>query len=180
MYTVCLATFIGFAIGSFIAYRISRGKPSLYLKDFMALGIGAGIGCIVGLLAAVTVMTSFVPRHPVVLGPATLVAMRSSDGISGTFLFGSGSIGSEASYNFLYQNADGSLTPNHITADSLVRIIEDNDLKDVGYWSTTVKRPDLSSPWASWALLDSDDYVRTVKQEFRVPVGAVVHSFSVQ
>jgi len=142
---------------------------------------GAAAGAFVGFLFAATIMRSYVPRVEVVSSADVLVAMRNGQGLSGTFIWGSGQLGSQVTYNFYRRNEDGSLTPGQVGADSLVRIIEDKNLKDVGYWRTTFSQFVLSSPQASWAidLVGRPDSSIIVKQEFRVPAGTVVQSFGV-
>ncbi len=63
----------------------------------------------------------------------------------------------------------------------MVYIKEDKNLKDVGYWRTTMSEIDVSAPIALWAL-DLNTFARdgrVVKEEFLVPVGTVVQTFSV-
>ena len=172
MYTLLLLGAIGLVIGIIIASRIDGGEK------FWGAVIGTVIGGVVGLFAA-GIAGSFVPRVDVVYGPANLVAMRSSDGVSGTFIWGSGTIRQGTSYNFMMKLSDGSMTPGSVPANSLVRIIEDESLKGTGTWTTTIREADTKSPFYKWTLFTSDGN-ETVRQEFRVPVGTVVQTFKVE
>lgn len=132
-----------------------------------------------GLIAGLVIGGCFVPKHDVVYGPGTLVAMRSSDGVTGTFIWGSGSISSQTTYNFLQKMDDGSMVPGSVPADRLVHLIEDPDLKNVGYWRTTKREADPASPFYQWSI-GAHDGDRVIRQEFRVPVGTVVQQFSIK
>jgi hypothetical protein len=174
MNTILLGLALGLLIGAVVGWRCG-GK-------FSGLACGSGFGALIGLFAGAIgalIIGSFVPKHDVVYGPATLVAMRTADGVSGSFVWGSGSINSRVTYNFLYRNKDGSLTPGQVVADSDVHIIEDASLQGVGYWSSTYSEADGSRPIANWGIAIHDSDVLT-RQEFRVPVGTVVQSFSVK
>ncbi len=172
MYTFFLLSAIGLVIGIIIASRMEGGVK------LGGAGAGAIIGAVVGFILA-AIGGAFVPRIEVVYGPANLVAMRSSDGVSGTFIWGSGTIRQGTSYNFMQKLSDGSMTPGSVPANSLVRIIEDESLKGTGTWTTTADEADKKSPLYNWTLFssDSDKYVR---QTFRVPVGTVVQTFKVE
>lgn len=114
----------------------------------------------------------------VTYGPEKLAAMRSADGMNGAFVWGTGSVSNQVSYNFYIRNPDGSLTPGQVPANNVVRIVEDESLKNEGYWTTTKIEKDRSSLLAPWAIALNDS-TRIQKQEFRVPSGTVVQSFRV-
>jgi hypothetical protein len=170
MNTIYLLAAVGLVIGFFVA-----DKP---LQKVVGIVIGAVIGGAVGAFLALIVAAA-TPRAEVVYGPATLVSMRSSDGMSGAFIFGSGSFGSETTYNFMIKKDDGSMTPRSVYANSAVAIIEDPSLTNIGYWTTTMREPNPESFLYNWGL-GHKDYQRVVRQEFRVPVGTVVQTFKVQ
>ena len=119
------------------------------------------------------------PMKDVVYGPRSLMAMRGSDGVSGIFVWGSGSIESGANYNFQLRMEDGSMVPGSVPADGLVHLFEDQELKNTGFWSTTIREADKDSPLYPWALATRDRR-QTVRQEFRVPVGTVVQQFNIK
>ena len=174
MNSILLGLGLGLLIGAVIGLRCEKKLSALALGG----GFGAIIGAVVGVIGGL-IVSAFGPKHEVVYGPATLVAMRTADGVSGSFVWGSGSINSRVTYNFLYRNKDGSLTPGQVIADSSVHIIEDASLQGVGCWSSTYTEADTTKAIANWGLgIHDEDQV--IRQEFRVPVGTVVQSFSVK
>ena len=74
---------------------------------------------------------------------------------------------------------EGALKATFNSTDGLVHLIEDPELKNTGFWSTTIREADQSSPLYPWAI-GTGDRTRTVRQEFRVPVGTVVQQFNIQ
>jgi hypothetical protein len=175
MNTIILCAAIGLVVGLIIASRGKRDTGSYVWSTIF----GTTIGAVVGLVAAITVICHMVPMKDVVYGPAKLVAMRSSDGISGTFVWGSGSIGNRTTYNFLQRMEDGSMVPGSVPADGLVHLFEDPELKNTGFWSTTMREADKTSSLYPWALA-TRDRTRILRQEFRVPVGTVVQQFNIK
>ncbi len=170
MYSIYLFAAIGLVVGFFI------GDPGVW--KLIGLGVGCVFGGVVGLIVGLAV-SACTPRTSVVYGPATMVSMRTSDGVTGTFVWGTGGFRGETSYNFMIKQQDGSITPRSVPANSLVAIIEDESLKDVGYWSSTYRELDPKSALYNWGIGHSD-YKDLVRQEFRVPVGTVVQTFKVQ
>jgi len=176
MYTIILAIFVGLLFGAKMVGKNLRPKKQIEGIEACGLVFTCGIGgVLVGLFLAMAV-GNFVPRHIVESKSVELVSLTSAEGISGSFLFGSGYIGAGGSYHFLYRNADGTVTPGTVTADSLVRITEVQD--DHAGWRTLTSEPDPASRWKSWALFSKTDTYVTA-QEFHVPVGTVAHGFSV-
>lgn len=137
------------------------------------------IACIVGFFAALF-NADRVPSKIVTDGPLTLVAVRSSDSVSGTFVWGTGTINGELVYNVYVKNADGSMTPYRIPGDNSVRIIEDPSLSNTGTWEQMVKVPDLSSEWARWTIFPSVRRRRVAGNVLKVPVGTVRQTFEVK
>jgi hypothetical protein len=162
MYTIIFGAALGAVIGSFI-----NGTSG----DI----IGAFIGALVGLGAAISLFSYLVPRRNVVNKPVKLVAVRSSDGISETFIWASGELSNRTTYNFLQLMEDGSMVPGCVPANHLVHLIEDPELKDTGFWSTTINEADKTSPLYAWAI-DTCDWTEPVRQEFRVPIGTVTNA----
>ena len=175
MNSIMLGAAIGLVIGLIIA-SLGKRESGKYLLNTI---LGTIIGAVVGLFAALTVICYMLPMKDVVYGPAKLVAMRSSDGISGTFVWGSGSIGNRTTYNFLQRMEDGSMVPGSVPADDRVHLIEDPELKDTGFWRTTFVTADTTSPLYNWATF-TRDRAYILRQEFRVPVGTVVQQFSIE
>jgi hypothetical protein len=171
MYTLAILAGIGCCLALYLSRRCSLDERAF--ACFIGSFIGAILSILVGGIIAVNT-----PTRDVVLGPATLVSMRTSDGVTGAFIFGSGSIESSSKYNFMMKMDDGSLAPGWVFSDSTVRIIEDKSLEGVGYWRTTVREVDTESALYNWGLLHRSRV--TIRQEFRVPVGTVVQGFKVQ
>ena len=175
MNTAILMAVIGFVFAITLVITF-KGK----IGAFLAASIfGPLDGFVIGMVIALAIGSIMLPTKTVVYGPGTLVAMRSSDGFSGTFIWGSGSIGSSSTYNFMQRMDDGSLKPGFIYVDETVRVIEDPELKDVGYWRTTMTEADRSSPWSAWSL-GQNSMSKVVRQEFRVPKGTVVQEFKIK
>ena len=168
MYTIYLSVAIGLLI-DLVAFSRNR----LIWPAFYGVFFGAFFGLTIALFAG-----NFAPRHEVVDGPTELVAMHSSEGLSGTFVWGSGAVNSVTTYNFLYKNEDGSLTPGQVRADFLVHIIEDADLKGVGYWSEISNDYDHSWYGYNWVFHLNPAYV--VEEQFRVPAGSVVQNINIK
>jgi hypothetical protein len=142
----------------------------LAICGFISYGVGA-LSC--GLLR------DFVPRQ-VVTNTYTLAAMHGADTIHGSFVYGTGSLGSVMMYRVYVKNDNGSVSPYQIPASSNVEIVQKDDLKDVGYWKRTVRKFDYSTtPLAHW-VIQSPDEETLLKTELVVPAGTFVHSFSAQ
>ena len=175
MYTIMLCAVIGLIIAVMVAKRGERDRIG-YIFDAI---IGSVSGGVAGMIIAGIVICDHVPMKNVVVGPVELVAMRSSDGASGTFVWGSGSFGNQTTYNFLQRKEDGSMVPGSVPADDRVHLIEDPELKDTGFWRTTFVTADTTSPLYNWAIF-TRDRAYILRQEFRVPVGTVVQQFSIE
>jgi len=132
-----------------------------------------------GFIVAFATIPRLMPMHVVDYGPVRLVAMRSSDGLNGAFIWGSGSFTTRTFYHFFMRNDDGSMTPGGIEASSIVHIVEDPGLMSEGSWTTHKLEMDLSSPLANWCICHNT-YAAIASQEFHVPVGTVLHNFSLQ
>ena len=174
MNTIILCAAIGLVIGLIFAFR---GKRESSKYAFFAIS-GPAIGAVVGLFVAMGVIGSMVPMKEVVYGPGQLVAMRSSDGISGTFVWGSGSISNQTTYNFLKRMEDGSMVPDSVPATGRVHLIEDPSLKDSGFYTIKMRVVDRTSPLFNWALQTSF-HADSERYEFRVPVGTIVQKFTI-
>jgi hypothetical protein len=135
-------------------------------------------GAIVGIIGTL-VLSEMMPMHDVVYAPRTLVSMGSSDGISGTFLWGTGSIGNSETYKFLERMEDGSMVPGSVLVDSRVHLFEDSELKNSGSLIITVNEPDKSSLLYRWDL--GGGFKTVVRLEFHVPAGTVAYpQFSIK
>ena len=165
MRTIVIFVFAGLLIGSIL------GQCMIFAF------CGAGVGLAFGASLAVA-LADVVPLREVARGPVVLVAMRRSDGTAGTFLLGSGTISSRSSYNFLKLLDNGSMVPCSVPVNNLVRLIEDPQLENVGYWSTVFAEADPTSKFFKWAI-NTGERTHIVRQEFRVPKGTVIHQFTI-
>lgn len=174
MNTIYTIAIVGFLIG-LICAKVSKGNAGTYTFG-MVLGtvLGGVVGLIVGLFVG-----GLLPMRDVVYGPLPLVSMRSSDGINGSFIWGTGSVNSQLTYHFLQRKEDGSMSPRSVRATEAVHLIEDAELSNTGFWSTTMSEPDKSHWLFNWSLA-TRDRIRVVRQEFRVPVGTVVQQFNIR
>ena len=171
MYTT-IACVVLFIVLSIVFERYSRNKRVLLLDIFV---FSFCISFIVWIVSLFTL--SFWLPQKVVTETHELAAMRTSDGIQGSFVLGS--IGSVMEYHVRVKNSNGSVSPFQISADANVEITEDADLKNVGYWKRTVWKYDYSTPIAHWAY-HTNELATLISDELKVPVGTVVHSFAAQ
>lgn len=175
MNTVIVCAVAGFLSAMILA---SFDKQSTQRYVIGAI-IGFFLGGFVGWLTAVFFVANDLPmREEVVYGPIKLAAMHSSDGLSGSFVWGSGSFNNRTYYNFLKIMEDGSMVPDSVPATGRVHLIEDQSLKDSGFYTIKMRVVDRTSPLFNWALqtsfrADSERY------EFRVPVGTIVQKFTI-
>lgn len=176
MYTIITGAVLGIIIGLIVLLR--REKPQDKADKVCHLVFGGIIGAVVGVVAALF-LSSAVAKKDFIYGPAELVAMRNADGISGTFIFGSGGFRNTTNYNFMMKTGDGSMVPGSVTADGYVHISEDPSLKNTGQWTTTYNECDPASPLWNWTIGKSD-LKSLIRHDFRVPVGTVVQQFKVQ
>lgn len=168
------------AVGLIFGLILAAGKKERRFGDFIfGSVIGSVIGALIGMALAVTVCVALVPMKEFTYNSMTMVSMRTQDGVAGSFLLGSGSFSNSSTYHFLVKEADGSVSPRSVPADDRVRITEDPSLTNVGYWQTVKREADKNSLLYMWAL-GTSDRSRIIRQEFRVPAGALVHQFKVQ
>lgn len=175
MNTIYTIAIVGFLIG-LICAKASKGNAGTYAFGTI---LGTAIGGVIGMVAALFIGSVLLPMRDVVYGPAPLVSMRSSDGINGSFIWGTGSVNSQLTYHFLQRKEDGSMSPRSVPATEEVHLIEDAELSNTGFWSTTMREPDKSHWLFNWSLA-TRDRIRVVRQEFRVPVGTVVQQFNIR
>ena len=174
MYTIVLSAAVAALIFIIVAIKSKTDFWGLFFFTFVIGLLGGAIGIIIALVVGL-----FVPTHIVTYGPATLVSVRTSDGISGAFVWGTGSIQNASTYNFMMLNADGTISPGSVPANGLVHIGEDANLHNVGYWSQVRREADQSSKLCPWALGQQDATV-ILSEDFRVPAGTVRQNFNMQ
>ena len=171
MYSIYIGAGAGVVLGLLI--WLSTDCKSFWWKTLGSGGVGTVLGLFGGLI-----LSGLVPTHDVDYGPGILVSMRSSDGVTGAMIWGTGSIESQNYLHFMQKVEDGSMVPGSIPADSNVHIVEDPKLKDSGTWVTTMREPNTASPLWKFQI---GPVIQTVeRQEFHVPVGTVVQQFKVQ
>lgn len=175
MYTIMLCAVIGLVIAVITAKRGEHEKSD-YIITTTFCSVGGGV---IGTFIAGIVGFYLVPMKNEVFGPYELAALRSSDGASGTFIWGSGSIGNQLIYNFMMRLEDGSMVPGSVPADGPVFLIEDPGLTDTGFWRTTFVVADETSPLHNWAIA-TRELTYILREEFRVPVGTVVQQFNIK
>ncbi|MDR3612954.1 MAG: hypothetical protein P4L53_05255 [Candidatus Obscuribacterales bacterium] len=146
---------------------------------FMGIVVVSGFICFcIGSLSA-GILRHYVPRQ-LVTNTYTLAAMHTTSTPQGSFVWGSGSLGGVMKYDVYVKNDNGSVSPYRISANDNVEIIENADLKDVGYWKRTVRKFDYSTtPLAHW-VIQSPEEETLIKTELVVPVGTVLHNFAAQ
>lgn len=174
MYTLMLCPAVGLFFAIIFASCGTRNTERYVVSAFCGLVGGFLCSIVIGGI----VLPFMLPMKDVVNGPRSIMPMRNSDGVSGIFVWGSGSIESGANYSFQLRMEDGSTALRSLPADGLIRFIEDPALQDSGSWSTTVSEVDKTSSLYVWAM-DNGSRNRVVRQEFRVPVGTVVQPLKV-
>lgn len=163
-----------------IAYGIrlwTIGKLSLsWLSTSVVLNtVLVFIGSNVGIY-----LSTYVPYKEVTYGPIPLAAARTSDGVKGAFTRGSGNNGTQAVYQVLLKDNNGTPSLYTITVDNPVEIFEDSPSEQEGTWTIVKREKDWTAPVAKWALGRSVDQSVIIKQELHVPKGSIVQSFSQQ
>ena len=125
----------------------------------IAFGVGLGFASLIGLA---------VPKHWT--GPETtkLVSLRDSDGISGHFFLGTGSIGT-TQYYFFYKEAGQGYQPGKVTVTGNVMVFEEKrqggELKAYTY--------QFVNPSLGWIAMDW----QSQKYEFVIPDGSLKKNF---
>lgn len=174
MYSVLSLGALGMLVA---AVQILRSSKRERVMNVLFAILYVGIGGFIGLLASMI----FEANQPVVTresGRFPLAAMRTTDGVTGIMVWGSGSIGSQSIYRVYLRNGDGSVSPYSIVANLNVRIIEDEKLEAEGTMITRQEVKDPSWEWANWTT-DSGRLPPTT-YELRVPKGTVKHEFKAQ
>ena len=173
MYTVLIAAAVAVV---FIIWRwIKRNREDSF--GFYVQTVLCAIAAIIAVFVTSGNVDGHIPSVNREIGEWNLVAMRSSDGVSGSFVWGTGTIGGAIVYTVYIKNGDGSMTPWRIYADANTRIIEDASLQNKGTWRRTELVRDETSPLTKWAPIS---YRRGIYDTITVPVGTVVQSFSVK
>ncbi len=181
MYSVLLVATLGFGFGVLTARRDGKAPTIIkYAIVVFCTFFGTFVGCLLA-----EWMGNFVSYHNVEHHNGTLVSMRNTQGLQGTFVIGTfgmsghGELKNTHQYNFLLRMEDGSMVPHSLTADTLVHLFEDEAQEEVGSWSTTYNEPNPASVFYNWAFVYESDR-KIVRQDFRLPRGSVVQSFEIR
>lgn len=144
--------------------------------DGADLGLGLFLGAIVGAILGAIVGGYIGTKLPTSAQTDTypLAAMRQYDGVSGVFVWGSGSVSTGQSYAVMTVQSDGSFKPWSTPAGADITIREMPELHNEGRMIIRYTKTDESSALASWGLY-TKSYGYTY--EFDVPAGSVVHQF---
>lgn len=176
MYTIITCTILGLTLAVTL-WR--KGKLSAArLEPGLAISL-IGLLCFEVGLAIAILLSLALPEKEVVTGPQPIVSMKRADGSTGTFIMGSGSIKSGRTLHYMLLSANGSVVPHSVPANQLVHITEDGSLKNSGTVTVTRIEWDRDSFLNNWSIFN-DTQDRTVRIDFRVPVGTVVQRFSVR
>jgi hypothetical protein len=179
MVSVFALAVVGILCGLLNIYlNTSRDSGRRRIGKAFGVGRGVGMGTAAGIMLGV-VCTYSLPMHKVASKPVELVAMRSADSLNGAFIWGTGGFSVDQAYHFYKKESDGSMVPVRMWASNKVHIIEDAALQNTGTWTTVTEEVDPSSHFFAWALTP-DDRTRVVREEFRVPVGTVRHTFEIK
>jgi len=177
MYSIILASIAGIVALLTVVENARYGKTTWQLR-LGAILFGGYFGAVGGMVTAVTI-TKLMPQKEVVYGPYKLVAMRSVGAISGTFVAGTGMIGTSVNYNFMVEQDDGSVSPYSVPVNGNTHITEDPSLHNTGTWTSIHLEVDRNSWLYNWSVgAEKRDVV--VKNNLRVPVGTVLQQFSAQ
>lgn len=171
MYSFVLVGVLTAAIALWLCLRCklqANQKLAILLAVIGFTGLGGhGLGLVFG---------SFAPLEYELVKGTPLVAMRTAEGATGTFVFGSGRIEHEMIYMVYARNANGSFTPHRITADKQVMIFQNPALVNEGTWQT--HRPVVDKTWFLSGFAIIRDSERSHVHHLIVPTGTVVQQFS--
>jgi len=170
MLTIIITTILGI----YIAHRLRH--RNWFLLDRV---MGMFLGLFVGFALSLYIGYQFAPFTNYVASNITLASVRTTEGVEGAFIFGSGRIGDVERLSYFYVNKNGSLSPGSVKADDRVHVIQDQSLFNEGFLLTVKRRREASLLVRCFGLVE-DDKDPVVEQNFRVPVGTVVGSFSLK
>lgn len=122
----------------------------------------------ISMLIGTFVAAYCVPMRLVEYG-GKLVPLRDSNGVLSFVCVSFGPLGS---YHLMQLFDDGRMAPIWVPASETVHLVEDPDLKEFGHWSKTCLEPDTTAESYNWAVGTEG---RTMRHEFRVPIGTIVH-----
>jgi hypothetical protein len=169
MYSFITLTALGLLVGG-ATYLRTRSPGAI---------IGGGlVGLVAGFVMS-ALLCGFTPYRWTETGTWKLRSMNTIDGVSGTFVWGTGSLRSETAYRVLIVNDNGSVSPLTIAATvNNTEIFEQDTLTNEG--EVTIYRYMRDRSWwgNGWALEKSDTDWYSYK--ITVPKGSVRNEFTVQ
>jgi len=175
--TVMYSIIVGAVALFLLPLLLSRWKKETFSGVLVFSAAFGVIGGIIGLFTALA-LAHFVPVKTARIGAFALVSMRTANSLSGTFIWGTGSIKSATIYRVYVKNVDGSDSPYSLPADPTAAIFEDANLHDRGEWTVTQTGYDSSAPLAKWAINGANE--PQIANQFHVPKGTVLNEFSAQ
>ncbi|MBM3261279.1 hypothetical protein FJY93_02570 [Candidatus Kaiserbacteria bacterium] len=162
-----LFALIGFGLGWYSARHIGEMMQSLLGGLF-----GALVGTLVGLITAGVVGATF-PTHWVESETVPLASLRSTDGLSGSFVLGSGIIGTTSYYFYYEKTPDGGYQPGKVEATNRVTIYEQAG-RNVG--ELKVFKLAFVHPSVKWFGIVPNEY----SYQFFIPEGSLQKKYIVQ
>ena len=141
-----------------------------YCMTTLTLAFFAALAFALGILLALAIGL-VVPSQWA--GPETtnLVSLRNSDGISGHFFLGTGSIGN-TQYYFFYKEAGQGYKPGKVEVANNVIVFEDK--REDGQLKTYTRQ--FINPLFKWIAIDRLKH----RYEFIIPEGSLKKNFSLQ
>ena len=134
----------------------------LVILTAVVFGVGVGFASLIGLA---------VPKHWTGPETAQLVSLRDSDGISGHFFLGTGSIGT-TQYYFFYEEVGQGYQPGKVAVTEKVMVFEEKQQN--GELKVYTRR--FVNPWLRWVAL----HWQGQKYEFVIPAGSLKKNFILQ
>lgn len=169
MYTITLTSSVALVLSLMGAALCGCTITEGFLTAALVTSFAAFIGMTLGML-----ITAYgLPMREVEYG-GKLMPLRNSKGEL-AFVCIAG-VGNQGYYHLMHRLDDGSMTPKWVPANEPVHLVEDPELKELGFWSKTRLEADNTSELYYWAF-GSSDYDRTLRHEFRVPPGTVIHRY---
>ncbi len=178
MYTIYLVLFVFVTAEIAICFLSSKPKSgsSGFNHDlFFVLNVVNFFIVIVGLACGNAYLHQAIPTRVVAGEEAALVALDSKEGFAGTFVWGSGEIGSTAVLEVWVKNADGSVSPYRIPKTNEVHVFQEANLQNTGSWRNFYRVEDRNSALAKWLINFREPILE--RTELHVPRGTVKNDF---
>lgn len=155
--------------------RVNSESVVLNFELFFLFNVTTFAFTLMGSLAFSLMLHDYVPTQVVASEAVELVALDSKEGFAGTFVWGSGEIGSNAFLEVWIKNDDGSVSPYRIPKTNSVHVFQETGLQDTGSWKNFYRVEDKDSPLYKWLIKVRDPIL--VRTELHVPRGTVRTDF---